>query len=552
MKARNSETEFRAPISTLSIIIIGLLAAIECSPGKASATRAIVTDQGPLKGFTTADNLQNAYVGIPYAAPPVGSLRWRPPQPPARFKGVFQATQFGNPCPQFDSFGNIIGSEDCLALNVQVPEATPPAHGFPVMVWIHGGGLLMGAGFFYDPSHLVEKGNVIVVTINYRLGLLGFFAHPALDTEGHLKANYGLMDQQFALDWVRRNIGAFGGDHKRVTIFGESAGGLSTYSNIASPTAAGLFQRAIAQSGASQLFQFYFNSILPLATAEGAGQSVATELGCNSQTAACLRGLSAAALVQAGPNTLFPIVDGTVLTQTLDSAFATGAFNRVPVMSGANHDEFRYFVALNELLGNSVLNLPEVPLLAADYPQAVYSFLGLPEAPPGNTFGNDVIADYPVNPSDLTSPSIQLAAIGTDIVFVCPTRNANLLLSKYVPTYAYEFHDETAPSIFPPVSFPTGDSHFVEVQYLFDVSRLGITPTFTQDQQDLSNTMIGYWTQFVTTGNPNLEGTPNWPAYIGAGGQFQSLVAPTPESDLDSSFDTDHKCSSLWNNPPPP
>src|SRR6266851_5213905 len=211
-------------------------------PRAAIAARAIVIDQGPLKGISTPG--ENQYLGIPYAAAPVGNLRWLPPQPPARFKALFQATQFSNVCTQLlFGLGPLSGSEDCLYLNVYVPDTDSPAHGFPVMVWIHGGGLTWGAGSQYDPTPLVEKGDVIVVTINYRLGYLGFFAHPALDTEGDLAGNYGLLDQQFALKWVRRNIGAFGGDRNRVTIFGESAGGLSVYSQLASPTAAGLFQR---------------------------------------------------------------------------------------------------------------------------------------------------------------------------------------------------------------------------------------------------------------------------------------------------------------------
>ena len=198
--------------------LAAICAVVSGSPRTAVAARAIVIDQGPLKGTSTPG--ENQYLGIPYAAAPIGNLRWLPPQAPAHFKGVFQATQFGNVCTQLQfGSGPLSGSEDCLYLNVYVPDTDPPAHGFPVMVWIHGGGFTWGAGSQYDPTPLVEKGGVIVVTINYRLGYLGFFAHPALDTEGHLAGNYGLLDQQFALKWVRRNIGAFGGDRNRVTIF---------------------------------------------------------------------------------------------------------------------------------------------------------------------------------------------------------------------------------------------------------------------------------------------------------------------------------------------
>jgi para-nitrobenzyl esterase len=202
----------------------------------------VVTESGPLRGI--AGDQVNEYLGIPYAAPPVGNLRWMPPKPYGRWHGILQATQFGNVCPQED--GAVIGSENCLFLNVYAPHARKKRGPLlPVMVWIHGGGLTAGSSEIFDPTPLVEHGNLIVVTINYRIGLLGFFAHPAIDTEGHPRGNYGLMDQQFALQWVRQNILEFGGNNQLVTIFGQSAGGLSAYCNLASPPAAGLFQRAI-------------------------------------------------------------------------------------------------------------------------------------------------------------------------------------------------------------------------------------------------------------------------------------------------------------------
>src|SRR5229473_5268321 len=269
-------------IRLVSPICLGLIAigAIVAGTPRTAAATTVVTDQGALKStnITTEAALgyypMNAteYLGIPYAAPPVGNLRWRPPQPAAHFKGVFQANgSLTRSCAQPDGAGGMDGDENCLFLNVYVPNIPQPAHGFPVMVWIHGGALVVGRGWSFNPQPLVDGGGVIVVTINYRLGYLGFFAHPALDTEGHLAGNYGLLDQQFALKWVRRNVGAFGGDSNRVTIFGESAGGLSVYSNLASPTAKGLFQRAIAESGAYSSFQDYLQTIVPLTTAETVG-----------------------------------------------------------------------------------------------------------------------------------------------------------------------------------------------------------------------------------------------------------------------------------------
>jgi para-nitrobenzyl esterase len=325
-----------------------------------------------------------------------------------------------------------------------------------------------------------------------------------------------------------------------VTIFGESAGGYSVYSNLASPTAAGLFQRAIAESGAVLLFQPYFHSLLPLAAAEAAGTLVATSVGCGTQTAQCLRGTSAAALVEAPqPYPQFPIVDGTVLPQTLDLAFASGQFNRVPVMSGSNHDEYRSEVAQQyDLAGN--------PLKDADYPAAVAAFFALPESDPGVQFIVNVaypLSNYPPPPGVQSAP-LALGALGTDVLYACPTRNAAQLLSQYVLTYAYEFNDENAPLSFgfPPASFPLGSYHGSELQYLFN---FGTLAPFTADQQQLSDTMIGYWTQFAKTGDPNAPGAPIWTPYSAVTDQVQSLIPPTPV--VESNFDTDHQCSSLWN-----
>jgi para-nitrobenzyl esterase len=549
----------RAGLPALGFVLSTVLAALTCARQPAFAARAIVTDQGPLKGLAVLGELE--YLGIPYASPPVGSLRWLPPQPPARFRGLFQATQFGNICTQLQNgVGPVVGSEDCLYLNVYVPDADPPAHGFPVMVWIHGGSLTIGAGSQYDPTSLVEKGNVIVVTINYRLGFLGFFAHPAIDAEGHLNANYGLMDQQFALKWVKRNIEAFGGDDKRLTIFGESAGGQSVLANLASPTAAGLFRRAISESGAGAHFQDYFNFAVPLATAETvgtpavpAGITIAAKVGCgsdsSSQTAQCLRAVPASTLVEAEPGNVFEIIDGTVLPQTMDQAFSSGTFNHVPIINGTNHDEYRLFVALQyDLSGH--------PLTDAEYPAAVAALVGQPASSPFVQFLVNTeypLSNYPPPSGFSVSAPLALGALGTDFVFVCTARKADLSLSKYVPTYTYEFNDETAPSPLPPLTFPLGAGHAVELEYLFDRTLFGISPTLMPDQQQLSDTMIGYWTNFAKTGDPNFEGAANWPLYTGAGGEFLSLVAPMPPNDStepDSSFNSFHNCSSFWDSPP--
>jgi len=514
------------------VIALGISKAEAVAP-EGIPNPAIVTEDGPLKGIISPD--LNEFLGIPYAAPPIGALRWIPPQPHGHWQGVLEATQLGNICPQL-SAGGTVGDENCLFLNVYTPglkknENKHGGHkhaGLPVMVWIHGGDLVRGGGGFYDPTPLVEKGNVIVVTINYRLGILGFFAHAAIDAEGHDNGNYGLMDQQFALQWVQRNIAAFGGDPARVTIFGESAGGLSVYSHLASPTAEGLFHRAIAQSGAYTSFQRYAQQrIVPLATAEGQGVVFATSVGCDNQTAQCLRAASVATLLTKQPASSYPIVDGDVLVQPPGPAFASGQFNKVPVITGSNHDEFRLQVV--QLFGNS-LSDAAYPAVTTAFLGPLAAFLG-PLVPPLN---QQVLSLYPLsnypNPLGGQSAPLALGAWVTDVNYACTGRNAALLLSQQAPTYAYEFNDENAPLVVglvpPGLTFPMGAYHFSEIQYLFNI--LGQPAPFTADQQQLSDTMIAYWTQFAATGDPNVPGAPVWSPYNALTDQFQSLEPPTP------------------------
>jgi para-nitrobenzyl esterase len=503
---------------------------VMCAP----SAPQVVTESGPVTGLATGQ--MNEYLGIPYAAPPVGGLRWMPPRPFGTWSGVFRATQFGSECPQENG-----GKENCLFLNVYAPAAQTDGK-FAVMVWIHGGGLTQGAGSEYDPTPLVAGGGVIVVTVNYRLALLGFFAHPALDGEGHLAGNYGLMDQQYALGWVKRNIAAFGGDSNRVTVFGESAGGLSVYSQLASPLAAGLFQRAIAQSGAYASFADYLDRIIPIAAAEttgnpgvGSGIAIAGAAGCASQSAACLRGVPARTLVDLNSRTTYPFIDGTLLNQTLLAAFSSGQFNQVPVITGTTHDEYRYLVA-----NNFNLNPGVGPLANADYVSAINA-LYYSLTP---TQRNTVLANYPLptNPP-ANAASLALGTAGTDGTFVCPARHATQALAGHVTTYAYEFNDENAPPPieFPQLPFPLGAYHSADVQYLFN--RSGIPSLFTADQKQLSRAMIVYWTQFAKTGDPNSTGQPVWAPYNSSTDQRLSFIPPIPTAE--STFAADHKCA-LW------
>jgi para-nitrobenzyl esterase len=405
------------------------------------------------------------------------------------------------------------------------------------MFWIHGGGLTSGAGSDYDPTPLVEQG-VIVVTINYRLGYLGFFAQSSIDAEGHENGNYGLMDQQFAMQWVQNNIAQFGGDPGNVTIFGESAGGHSVYCNLASPTAAGLFANAIAESGSYIIFEQFLQAIVPLAEAETtdglvpSGATIANSVGCSGQTAACLRAVSNTAMVSGEAGTVYAFVDGTLLTETPFAAFADGNFNRVPVIAGTNHDEWRIFVAEQyDLSGNPILTEPE-------YDAAVIALWG-------PLLGPIIEFVYPY--AAFPSGGVALGASGTDGIFACGARNADELLSQFTTTYAYEFNDENAPppqSQIPGLTFQLGAFHGAELQYLFNV---GFFVELDSAQLQLSQAMLSYWTTFAKTGDPNSPSTPTWSPYSQVADQFQSLIPPTPVVEASGSFNNDHLCDAFWN-----
>ncbi|HEX5290261.1 MAG TPA: carboxylesterase family protein, partial [Streptosporangiaceae bacterium] len=359
---RHIKMSWRSPARLGAGVIV---AAALMAAGSAGASSAIgpvaATAGGAVRGMTV--NSTEEFLGLPYAAPPTGALRWQPPAPPAPWSGVREAVTFAPHCPQPPTpFGMASKSEDCLYLNVFAP-----AHAtgnLPVMVWIHGGAFLVGESNDYDPAALVRRG-VVVVTLNYRLGALGFLADSALASRpGGPSGNYGLMDQQAALHWVQRNIRGFGGNPRDVTIFGQSTGGQSVLAQMASPGARGLFTQAIVESGTDELTQ------APLATAEAAGAAFAAKVGCAAgtpaSTAACLRSLPVSIIV--GNEDSFgyePDVDGAVLPRSVKTALASGQFNRVPVITGTNHDEYRLFVGYYG-----------TPVTAANYQAMIASTLG--------------------------------------------------------------------------------------------------------------------------------------------------------------------------------
>jgi len=511
-------------------------------PSLAASTLVTAVD-GTFRGKLDTTGTVRQFLGVRYAEPVTLNQRWKPPQPVTPSVVTQDATRFGNHCPQsFSPFGNATLTEDCLFLNVYTPNQAGDQgfgrdDGLPVMVWIHGGALAVGESDDYDATKLVQRG-VVVVTINYRLGALGFLAHPALTGESpdHVSGNYGIQDQQAALKWVQRNISAFGGNPDKVTVFGESAGGLSTFVNLVSPTAKGLFHRAIVESGA------YMPTEPTLAQAEAAGLSFASAVGCNQTNPAdvltCLRALSVSTILGVTSFSPAPNVDGKVLTQSITPALASGQFNRVPLMNGSNHNEWNLFVALDfDLTGN--------PVTATTYPAAIAATILVPPTSPAVAL---VQAQY----SGASFPTYDQAvgALGTDAIFACTARFADELASEFVPTFAYEFNDENAPQNFlPPVSFPYGASHASEIQYIFPFaspSGLGLnlpqTP-LNANQQQLSDKMVGYWTEFAESGNPNGNGAPHWPHFHRDRQAMQSFVPPTPTTE--TNFATTHQCG-FW------
>jgi para-nitrobenzyl esterase len=457
-------------------------------------TSVVRTSTGDVQGLVTGGTRK--FLGIPYAAPPVGDLRWRPPRDPNPWSKTLQATRFANTCPQPHRgvFAAPSDTEDCLYVNVFTPDPAPDqATRRPVMVWLHGGGLFSGESNDYDGSKLARLGDVVVVTLNYRIGALGFLSHPAINAEGHAFANYGIMDQQFALKWVQSNIAAFGGNPGNVTIFGQSGGGTSVMANLASPKAKGLFHRAINQSGTRI-------AVTTPATALKLGQEFATAAGCVDQSATCLRSLAVDQVLknQAGILTRvveYPSVDGTVIARTALDAFSNGDFNRVPILTGLVLDEQAFF-------------LPELntrkPLAAEDFSRFASSF--------GQQHVEKLLKKYPV--ADYASPS--LAAIAMAQAWkACTARLLNREWVKYVPLYAYEFRDRTAPSYFSPVSYPMGAYHTAELQYLFPLFHggQGTSHPLNAEQERLSDEMVSYWTAFARNGAPGRAGLPSWPVY---------------------------------------
>ena len=502
---------------------------------------SVQTDHGVVVGRQTTTN---TFLGIPYALPPVGPLRWKPPQPATPWTTPRDASTPGERCPQVlqaqllvpgQTAGEVVGSEDCLFLNVYAPTTATAMSKLPVMVWTHGGGFTLGAGSDYDASLFAQKHGIVVVTFNYRLGALGYLALPALTSEGGGAAgNYGLLDQQAALKWVQANIAAFGGDAGNVTLAGESAGGMSVCANLASPASAGLFRKAIIQSG---LCTSPGNAVTQ---AEAATRNLkyAAKLGCAPEDLGCLRKTDVTLLLKTavpGLRTLSnqvwsPVYQTALLPLTLQDAYAQGKFNRVPVMAGSNHDEGRLFV--------SVASPDGTPVTLIKYWGAAGLLAGITKAQP-------VLAQYPYR--RYTTPALAFATMFTDGIFSCPAVRVDTALAAYVPVYAFEFNDPQAVTTQRlPVDLPgLGAHHTASLAYVFQTPVPGIVNafTFTPAQATLSEQFSSAWANFVKAGNPNPTGQTAWQVFDPARGNVQVF---TPTSVRESTaFVTDHKCD-FW------
>jgi para-nitrobenzyl esterase len=535
-------------------LLCGLIGSVQAKPKADGAPDFVLgpTTDGPVLGLR--ENGVTKFLGIPYAKPPVGALRWMPPQPVAKWTGVRRAYKFGPTCAQVTTLGPFAGppnsNEDCLYLNVFTQDTKAK---LPVLVWIHGGGYFDGASNDYDPTKLVTKGKLVVVTLNYRLNLFGFMAHPALDAEGHAFGNYGLMDMQAALKWVQRNIAAFGGDPGNVTLGGQSAGAGATTANVLSPGAKGLFHRAIFQSGG-------YTPFVPKSVAEEKGRKFAAAAGCNSKDekggdiAKCLRALPAAKIEalagsasETSPLITNPMVDGTVIPEQEIDLIHAGKFNQMPIMMGTTHDEGNFNSGILQYFKKDRAALNEADYRG--YLQRTYGGNagagGSPPAYAKNTI-DKVLAHYPLK----AGAQMAWDAAHSDML-ACRGQYTAEALSAHVPVYMYLFNDRTAQTYFPkmpgfqPLAYHTADIAYVFTGYHGGPN--GAPFTLTPAQSQLSDRMVAAWANFARAGNPNASDDKPWPKWKKGGDAPAYLLQDNSwKTQTNAQFAAAHNCA-FWN-----
>ena len=490
----------------LKFASLALLALAAAATGLAQQPAPVRTEYGLVQGVAEKD--LTVYKGIPFAAPPVGDLRWRAPQPAAKWAGVRPADKFGPDPWQGDGKGNV--SEDCLYLNVWTPAKSADER-VPVLVWIYGGGFSFGSTStpVHNGEHLARKG-VVLVTINYRVGPLGFLAHPELTAESPHKVsgNYGLQDQIAGLQWVKRNIAAFGGDPDKVTIFGESAGGIAVSMLCASPEAKGLFRGAISQSGGSfgpsRPTTYPGENMRKLADAEKSGVAFADKAG--AKTLAELRQLPPGKLPPGwGSGAAWPIVDGWVIPDDQHKLYEAGKYNDVAILVGYNSDEGLSF------------SREKTPA----------EFIANTEKRYG-PFASKLLAAYPAGPDSVPKTARDLMR---DAAFGWHTWSWARLQAQNGKSKVFHYYfDQHAAH---PAGSPEADHgmpHGVDVPYVFqtlDPKDAKLTP----GDREISETVSTYWTNFAKRGDPNGPGVPAWPEFTERDRQvmyFHDTAAPGP------------------------
>jgi len=495
-------------LSLLILLTANCKKPIKDSPAQKSdpfCSAPIKTGSGLVKGLAESDMQTCVWRGVPYAEPPVGELRWKAPQPVKPWEGVRDGSVWGARCmgkggwvvKHFDADPSGKMSEDCLYLNIWRPKKEGK---FPVMVWLHGGGYAMGTANtpLYWGDRLAQSGDVVVVSINYRLNYFGFLALPALREEDPNKSvgSYGSLDQVAALKWVKKNIAAFGGDPQNVTVFGESAGGLSVCTLMASPLASGLFERAIIESGACKVGA-------PLELSYARGKRAASAWDCGPDDLECLRAVPASKIVSSrrGPHMglFMPLQDGYFLNAFAIDILRSGNFNKVPLLAGFNRDEFT--IIAKALALSSRKAGPEA------YQKKIAALLSLDKKD-----ADQLVKLYPISAYD-NKVINAYGQMRSDTGIICPTYlGLEAAAGHKVDAYLYRFdYDDFR------LGKRIGAMHAMELPFVFgSFGRFSIKLFSGQNLEKakpLSKMMMGYWTNFAKTGNPNGPGLPEWPKF---------------------------------------